>query len=58
MFGYGSKSSLISESVAKIRINIYLAKKKPHNTAYATFEYVLLRSKSLLYTQDEILVPQ
>jgi hypothetical protein len=35
MFGRGGKLSLISESVAEIRINIHHAGEKPNNTTYA-----------------------
>jgi hypothetical protein len=35
MFGCGSKSLLISESVTEIRINIHLAREQPDNTTYA-----------------------
>jgi hypothetical protein len=35
MFGCGDKSSLISESVTEIRINIHLAREKPDNMTYA-----------------------
>jgi hypothetical protein len=35
MFRCGGKSSLITESVTDIRINIHLVKENPDNTTYA-----------------------
>jgi hypothetical protein len=35
MFGCGDKSSIISESVEEIRININLARAKPDNTTWS-----------------------
>jgi hypothetical protein len=62
---YNELVSLITDSVTEIWINLHLARenlttRRMHDLEDLTYDYLslALRSISLLYTQDEILVPQ